>query len=107
MYRNISVPTVVTTGTKDFLCPQNAVKAIFDCLPNDIERLFVNFTDAQHVDWMNLLGDQTTQDRFKTFIVSWLKYYLRGDFSYETYLYGEMHDQQDAAGWFTEYDDYQ
>lgn len=104
MYTNISVPTVVTTGTKDSICPRNSVKAIFDCLPNDIERLFVNFTDAHHVDWMDFLGDETTQDRFKTFIVSWLKYYLTGDSSYETYLYGEMHDKQDAASWFSEYD---
>lgn len=104
MYTNISVPTVVTTGTNDSICPRNSVKAIFDCLPNDIERLFVNFTDAHHVDWMDFLGDETTQDRFKTFIVSWLKYYLTGNSSYETYLYGEMHNKQDAAGWFSEYD---
>jgi hypothetical protein len=107
MYRNISVSTVVTTGTKDQICPRRSVKAIFDCLPNDIERFFVNFTDAHHVDWMNLMGDETTQDRFKTFIVSWLKYYLEGDSSYETYLSGKMHDLQNAAGWFTEYDYYQ
>ncbi len=107
MYANISVPTAVTTGTEDSICPRNSVKAIFDCLPNDIDRLFVNFTDAQHVDWMDILGDKRTHDRFKTFIVSWLKYYLAGYSSYETYLSGAMHDKQDAAGWFTEYDYYQ
>jgi predicted dienelactone hydrolase len=106
MYTNISVPTVVTTGTNDSICPRDSVKAIFDCLPDDLERLFVNFTDAHHVDWMDLLGDATTHDRFKTFVVAWLKYYLEGDPSYETYLSGQMHDLQDAAGWFTEYDYY-
>ncbi|MGD9006425.1 MAG: dienelactone hydrolase family protein [Desulfobacteraceae bacterium] len=106
MYNNISVPTLVTTGTNDSICPRDSVRAIFDCLPNDIERLFVNFTNANHVDWMNVLGDKTTQDRFKTFIVSWLKYYLAGDSSFKTYLSGEMHDKQIAAGWFTEYDYY-
>lgn len=106
MYRNVSVPTVVTTGTRDSICPRDSVKAIFDCLPDDNERLFVNFTNAHHVDWMDLLGDATTHDRFKTFVVSWLKYYLEGDASYQTYLSGAMHDLQDAAGWYTEYDYY-
>jgi dienelactone hydrolase len=106
MYANISVSTVVTTGTRDIICPRDSVWAISDCLPDHIERLFVNFTNADHLDWVDLLGDQETQDRFKTFIVSWLKYYLAGDFSFETYLYGDMHDKQDAAGWFTEYDSY-
>jgi dienelactone hydrolase len=104
MYTNISVPTLVTTSTGDFLCPRDTVRAIFDCLPYDIERLFVNFSGAEHVDWMNVLGDKTTHDRFKTFIVSWLKYYLAGDSSYGTYLFGQMHDMQDAVGWFAEYD---
>lgn len=107
MYTKISVPTVVTTGTRDSICPRDSVLAIFDCLPNDTERLFVNFTNAHHVDWMDVLGDETTHDRFKTFIVSWLKYYLEGDASYATYLSGQMHNRQDAAGWFTEYDYYQ
>lgn len=106
MYTNITVPTVVTTGTNDSICPRDSVKDIFDCLPNNLDRLFVNFTDANHVDWMDLLGDKTTHNRFKTFVVSWLKYYLAGDSSYETYLTGQMHDLQDAAGWFTEYDFY-
>lgn len=106
MYTNISVPTVVTTGTNDSICPRDSVKAIFDCLPDGLERLFVNFTDAHHVDWMDLLGDARTHDRFKTFVVAWLKYYLEGDSSYETYLSGQMHDMQDAAGWYTEYDYY-
>jgi predicted dienelactone hydrolase len=107
MYTHISVPTVVTTGTRDRICPRDSVWTIFNCLPNDIERLFVNFTKAHHVDWMNMLGDRETHDRFKTFIVSWLKYYLAGDSSYGTYLSGEMHDKQNAAGWFTEYNYYQ
>jgi predicted dienelactone hydrolase len=103
MYTNISVPTVVTTGTNDLLCPRDSVKTIFDCLPSGIERLFVNFTDADHVDWMDWFGDQRTQNRFKTFVVSWLKYHLEGDISYKTYSLGDMHDQQDTAGWFTDY----
>jgi predicted dienelactone hydrolase len=106
MYTHISVPTVVTTGTRDRICPRDSVRAVFDCLPNDIERLFINFTNAHHVDWMNMLGDHETQNRFKTFVVSWLKYYLASDSSYLTYLSGEMHDKQDAAGWFIEYDSY-
>lgn len=102
MYENISVPTVVFTGTSDAICPQEQVWDIFSALPTTITRAYINVTDADHVDWMNM-GDSETHARFATLVTSWLKYYLSGDASYFTYIDGKMHQQQDENGWFAEY----
>jgi dienelactone hydrolase len=100
LYRNITAATVCYTGTED---APDIVTDIYDALPNNITKAYVNFVDAVHFDWMDILSSPEMQVRFKTAVVAWLKYYLDGDASYYTYLNGDMQEAQDDAGWYDDY----
>lgn len=100
LYRNITAATVCYTGTED---APDIVTNIYNALPNNITKAYVNFVDAVHFDWMDILSSAQMQVRLKTAVVAWLKYYLDGDTSYYTYLNGAMQKAQNEAGWYTDY----
>lgn len=103
MYANISAATVCFTGTADTIAPSSDVKKMFEHLPIDVTRAYIDFQGAGHMDWMGSTGDPDYQMKFETLVIAWLKAFVDGDASYATYFEGEKHQQEADAGWFNEY----
>lgn len=97
----IESPTICYTGTEDSIAGPGQVVNMYNNLPDDIERTLAYFNEISHTDWYGGKGDY--RDRMKTYITSWMKYYLDGDEAYFTYLYGPEHQQHMNEGWFYEY----
>ncbi len=93
----IKSPTICYTGTNDYIAPPSKVVSMFNALPASIDRTLAYFSGVTHLDWNNY---GSYQDRFKTYVTSWMKVYLDGDTSYKAYIDG-------SQNWFYDFVQYE
>lgn len=75
----IQSATICYSGSEDLISSYSMVVDIVNSLPNDIDHTMAIFNKATHFDWLN---DGNFQNRFKTYVIGWMKVYLKGDSSF-------------------------
>ncbi len=90
----VSAATICYAGGSDGTATPSAIINSFDSLPDTIERTYAEFTSIGHMEWVS--GSDENQDKFKTYITSWMKVYLDGDDSYSEFIDGNQ-------GWFDDF----
>lgn len=98
----------IITGTEDTLALPEDVNKIKESVISGRNRddvLYINFTDMTHFEMYGDMNDnmQKTID----YIIAFLKIELVGDDSYEPVIFGNIFDQHDADGRFTDYGFYE
>ncbi len=96
----IKSATICYAGRNDDNSPPGKVVSMYKDF--SFEKALVYFKNFPYADWVNT-GDAVHQTQAKTYITSWMKYYLDGDKNYETYIYGEQHESHLQAGWFYDF----
>jgi hypothetical protein len=94
--------TICYTGTSDSVASPSKVVSMYNSLPDSIQRTLGYFNGFSHLTWINS-GSSGDHTKALVYITSWMKYYLEGDSGYETYLYGDEHDNHMDADWFYDY----
>ncbi len=90
------------TGTADTIASPGAVVAMYNSLPDAVERTLMYFQGMDHMVFTST-GDATQKARSTKYITAFMKYHLDGNTAYETYLYGAEHTKDMNAGWFYGY----
>jgi len=102
--RSINIPTQMIMGSKDFICPSSDARTYYDMLPSIKEMLVIAgaFHDlgiwnaGNQPNWLGYIPfyDAAKQRRCGNitgrYFISWLNYFLRDDYSYFTYIFGEQ-----------------
>ena len=101
-YRNIKAKTLVISGASDSVAYPSTIAGYYNNLPA-ITKGLAEVRGASHLDWFGLTASSAQQTRFKTLTTAWLKTYLTGDTSYQTYFNGTAHNSNVSAGWYTQY----
>ncbi|PTU75194.1 alpha/beta hydrolase family protein, partial [Pseudomonas mangrovi] len=101
-YRNIKAKTLIISGASDTVAFPGTIAGYYNNLPA-ITKGLAEVRGASHLDWFGLTASSTQQTRFKTLTTAWLKTYLTGDTSYQTYFNGSAHNSNVSAGWYTQY----
>ena len=102
-WTGIKAKTVLYTGTSDSIASPSNVKSFYNSLPTTITRSFVKFNGVAHGAWYQSSASASERARMKTQIVAWMKVFLTGDTTYQTYLNGAAQQTNANAGWFNEY----
>ena len=103
-YRNITAKTLVISGSSDTVAFPGTIAGYYRNLPSGLTRGLAEVRGASHSDWYSSFASRSQQTRFKTLTTSWLKMYLTGDTSYQTYLNGTEHNRNVSAGWYSQYE---
>jgi predicted dienelactone hydrolase len=101
-YRNIKAKTLVISGASDSVAFPGTIAGYYNNLPA-ITKGLAEVRGASHLDWFGLTSSSTQRTRFKTLTAAWLKTYLQGDTSYQTYFNGTEHQKNVNAAWYTQY----
>lgn len=101
-YRNIKAKTLVISGASDTVAFPATIAGYYNNLPA-ITKGLAEVRGASHLDWFGVTASSAQQTRFKTLTTAWLKTYLTGDTSYQTYFNGSAHNSNVSAGWYTQY----
>ena len=101
-YRNITAKTLVISGSSDTVAFPGTIAGYYRDLPA-ITKGLAEVRGANHNDWYSSFASSSQQTRFKTLTTAWLKTYLTGDTSYQTYFNGSAHNSNVSAGWYTDY----
>ena len=101
-YRNIKAKTLVISGASDTVAFPGTIAGYYNNLPA-ITKGLAEVRGASHLDWFGITASSSQQTRFKTLTTAWLKTYLTGDTSYQTYFNGTEHQKNVSAGWYTQY----
>ena len=101
-YRNIKAKTLVISGASDTVAFPGTIAGYYNNLPA-ITKGLAEVRGASHLDWFGVTASSSQQTRFKTLTTAWLKTYLTGDTSYQTYFNGTEHQKNVSAGWYTQY----
>ncbi|PTU74670.1 alpha/beta hydrolase family protein [Pseudomonas mangrovi] len=102
-YRNISAKTLIISGSSDTVAFPSTIAGYYRNLPSGLTRGLAEVRGASHFDWFGFTASNAQQTRFKTLTTAWLKTYLTGDTSYQTYFNGTEHNRNVSAGWYTQY----
>jgi dienelactone hydrolase len=101
---DIKTPIFIFGGTKDLLVYDNEINNMYETLPNRTEKLGVIFEGMNHGD---LFGPDSNRkperEKVAPYMIAFLKVYLTGDSSYQTYLDGAELDENIDNGWFSLY----
>lgn len=85
---------IVHAGSSDLVASDSNARDMFMDVSGTVDRTFVNYSGASHGDWYGSSGSY--RDRFRTYVTGWMKVYLDGDTSYQSYIDGNQ-------SWFAEY----
>jgi hypothetical protein len=96
----IKSATICYAGRNDENSPPDKVVSMYKDF--SFEKALAYFKNFPYTDWINT-GDAVNHSHAKIYITSWMKYYLDGDKSYATYLYGKQHESHLKADWFYDY----
>jgi len=96
----IKSPTICYTGTSDIIASPSAVVTMYNKLPS-VAKTLAYFSGASHTDWMPGSSNNTTTSRGKKYITAFMLYFMDGNSSYKTYLYGTEHSKD--SSWFYQY----
>jgi cephalosporin-C deacetylase-like acetyl esterase len=96
----LTAPTLIVSGAQDETSIPDMVRGIYQSLPQLTDKAFVLFNDSTHIDGV-VFG--SNKNKYETYITSWLKVYLSGDDSFQTYINGENHQARVDQGWFAEF----
>ena len=103
-YRNIRANTLIISGSSDSVAFPSTIAGYYRNLPSSLTRGLAEVRGANHNDFYSTFASSSQQTRFKTLTTAWLKVYLNGDTSYQTYLNGTEHNRNVSAGWYTQYE---
>ncbi|MDX1692492.1 MAG: alpha/beta hydrolase [Ketobacteraceae bacterium] len=92
--------TLTLVGTLDTTAFPFVLESAFEALPDTAQHAFVEFRWVSHFDWIAL---GRYHNKFKLLILSWLELTLNNNPQYESYLYGEQHQQHLDMGWYRDY----
>jgi len=99
----IKSKTMCLTGTSDTIASPSAVVTMYNSLPSSVDRTLAYFNGAAHTDWMPGSSNNTTTNRGKKYITAFMLYWMDGNSSYQTYLYGSEHTKDVNNSWFYKY----
>jgi len=99
----IKSKTACYTGTSDTIASPSAVVTMYNSLPSSVTKYLVYFNSMSHTDWMTGSSANTYGKRGMKYIVSFMKYYMDGNSSYQTYLLGAEHTKDVNNSWFYQY----
>lgn len=102
-YSKIKAKTLVISGANDAVAYASTIQTYYNALPSSITRGLAEVRGASHMDWFGITASSSQQTRFKTLTTAWLKTYLTGDTSYQSYFNGSEHNSNVSAGWYTTY----
>lgn len=80
--RSIASPTFIQAGATDTLATGSMTKGEYDALPN-IPKAYIRYSMTDHMAWAS---GGTNQDRLARDVIAWMKYYLDGDPSQQSYI---------------------
>ncbi|MCP4129689.1 MAG: hypothetical protein GY754_01615 [bacterium] len=97
--RDIEVPTLLITGTLDFVAFPLGVKSIYNTIPSYVDKAYLNFNGMTHFDSINwgVLNIGLFHDSLSKYFVSHFKYFLNEDEDYLQYIEEEL--QEDRENW--------
>lgn len=88
------------TGTQDSIASPGQVIAMYNSLPDSVDRTLMYFLGMDHMVFTST-GNATQKARSSKYITAFMKYHLDGNSAYRTYLYGAEHKKD--ASWFYGY----
>jgi len=97
---DIKSATICYAGRDDDKSPAGKVVSMYKDVA--FVKVLAYFNNFPNRDWLNT-GEVTNQTRAKIYITSWMKYYLDNNKDYQTYLFGEQHENHVKDGWFYDY----
>jgi dienelactone hydrolase len=95
--------TICYTGTSDSIASPGNVVKMYNSLPSSIDRTLAYFNGFPHTDWMPGSTNNTNTNKAKKYITAFMLYWLDGNASYQTYLYGAEHTKDMNNNWFYKY----
>jgi len=99
----IKSKTICYTGTSDSIASPSAVVTMYNSLPSSVDRTLAYFNGFAHTDWMPGSTDNSNTNKAKKYITAFMLYWMDGNSSYQTYLYGSEHTKDMNNSWFYKY----
>jgi dienelactone hydrolase len=92
----IRVPVQILAGSADILVPATASQAYYPVLGAPKE--FVEISGAGHTDYIDMPLNATALNTVEKYTKNWFNYYLKGDTSCYTYIFGAEAQNDFASG---------
>jgi predicted dienelactone hydrolase len=92
----IRVPTQLMAGSADVLVPPSAPKDYYSVL--SAPREFVEITGAGHLDYTDIFSNASYLQTIEKYTRNWFDYYLKGNTSTYTYIFGTGAQNDLASG---------
>jgi dienelactone hydrolase len=93
---SISVPVQLMAGSSDTLVPVSATEVYYPVLGQPKE--FVEIAGAGHLDYIDIMSNPAYLQIVEKYTRNWFDYYLKGDTSSYTYIFGTGAQNDLASG---------